>query len=126
MQQLLIFIGKFQNRFLLEIQDLSCVVVKGLPCGRDRQTLGRSLQKLRMKFFFQIVDMRTDGRLRKIKLLSRKGKTLVFYGIHKGFQLADIHAALLFCAEKAFSSIIVPFIDYINKYIRIINKINFT
>ena len=33
MQQLLIFIGKFQNRFLLEIQDLSCVVVKGLPCG---------------------------------------------------------------------------------------------
>ena len=79
-----------------------------------------------MKFFFQIVDMRTDGRLRKIKLLSRKGKTLVFYGIHKGFQLADIHAALLFCAEKAFSSIIVPFIDYINKYIQIINKINFT
>ena len=35
-QQLLIFIGKFQNRFLLEIQDLGCVVVKGLPCGRDR------------------------------------------------------------------------------------------
>ena len=125
-QQLLIFIGKFQNRFLLEIQDLGCVVVKGLPCGRDRQTLGRSLQKLRMKFFFQIVDMRTDGRLRKIKLLSRKGKTLVFYGIHKGFQLADIHAALLFVLKRLFSSIIIQFIDYINKYIRIINKINFT
>ena len=27
MQQLLIFIGKFQNRFLLEIQDLGCVIV---------------------------------------------------------------------------------------------------
>ena len=79
-----------------------------------------------MKFFFQIVDMRTDGRLRKIKLLSRKGKTLVFYGIHKGFQLADIHAALLFVLKRLFSSIIIQFIDCINKYIRIINKINFT
>ncbi len=52
MQQLLIFIGKFQNRFLLEIQDLGCVVVKGLPCGRNRQTLGRSLQKVVYEVLF--------------------------------------------------------------------------
>ena len=31
-----------------------------------------------------------------------------------------------FVLKKAFSSIIVPLIDYINKYIQIINKINFT
>ena len=31
-----------------------------------------------------------------------------------------------FVLKRLFSSIIIQFIDYTNKYIRIINKINFT
>ena len=70
-------------------------ITQGIPaCIRQRNRMADAVEKRNTQFFFQLFDLKGNGRLGIAQLFTHLGEAAQFRHFHKNCQRFDVHACL--------------------------------